>query len=351
MLRGASEATVRAALESGDPLPGTGGFGGAIDGRLVRDVLGRVPVFYSETDWAFTPAVLEEPTAVPAGHVYDGTAPVECWRLPSPAPRTDLRAAIDDLETALIETASSITDGAIAFSGGVDSALLAALIDAPLYTVGVPGSQDLETARATAAELDRSHRLIEVHPADIEAAIPEVARAIGRTNPMDVSIACSLYLLAEGVAEAGHNRLVIGQGADELFGGYAKVAHRDHRVEADSIRAAVNELIASLPGQLARDVPVIEAAELTPVAPFLHDRVVEQALALPEELLVRDGTRKVALRRIARRHLPGRVANRDKKAIQYGTLINREIDRLARQAGFKRREDDHVGRYIRSRLD
>ena len=37
--------------------------------------------------------------------------------------------------------------------------------------------------------------------------------------------------------------------------------------------------------------------------------------------------------------------------MQYGSLISRELDRLARQAGFKRRMDDHVTRYVEHRLD
>jgi asparagine synthase (glutamine-hydrolysing) len=48
--------------------------------------------------------------------------------------------------------------------------------------------------------------------------------------------------------------------------------------------------------------------------------------------------------------LPPSVAGADKKAVQYGSYVSRELDRLARQAGFKRRMDDHVGQYIESLL-
>ena len=46
--------------------------------------------------------------------------------------------------------------------------------------------------------------------------------------------------------------------------------------------------------------------------------------------------------------LPDRVAFREKKAVQYGSLVSRELDRLARQNGFKRRMDDHVTQYVES---
>ena len=153
-LRGAESPIVRDALERADPLPGTAGFAGEIDGRLVRDVLGRVPLFVElETSlsragpsWAFEPTVLENPVLFPAGAVAAVDSPVpdaeSRWALPDPAPVSDHEAAIDDLEGA-IETATAGVrqddrDIAVAFSGGVDSALVAELLDAPLYVSASP---------------------------------------------------------------------------------------------------------------------------------------------------------------------------------------------------------------------
>ncbi len=90
----------------------------------------------------------------------------------------------------------------------------------------------------------------------------------------------------------------------------------------------------------------IRATGLEPVAPFLHDAVVAAALRLPDELLADEDERKRGFRRIAAEYLPAEVATRDKKAVQYGSLVARELDRLARQAGYKRRIDDHVTKYV-----
>jgi asparagine synthase (glutamine-hydrolysing) len=170
---------------------------------------------------------------------------------------------------------------------------------------------------------------------------------------MDVSIAVPIYLVAERVAADGYDTLAVGQGADELFGGYAKVekAAGDHRVDATSVADARDEVLRSLPEQLPRDVLAIRAAGVEPVAPLLDDRVIRAAIALPEPLLVRDGERKVALRRVAADRLPESIATRDKKALQYGSLVSRELDRLARQNGYKRRMDDHVGQYVRELVE
>jgi len=198
--------------------------------------------------------------------------------------------------------------------------------------------------------MGRDLTVVDLEPADLERAVPEVARATGRTNAMDVQIALPLYLVGERVAADGFDALAVGQGADELFGGYEKVVRLDHRVEAETVRGAVREQIRSLPNQLPRDVLTIEATGLEPVAPFLHDAVVEAALRLPDELLADADERKRGFRRVADRHLPAEVASRDKKAVQYGSLVARELDRLARQAGYKRRMDDHVDKYVESLL-
>ncbi|SDQ67240.1 asparagine synthase C-terminal domain-containing protein [Natronobacterium texcoconense] len=367
-LRGATPELVRDALERAEPLPGATGFAGEVDGRLVRDVLGREPLFYEGTAsvdrWAFEPSTLEEPVPMPAGSVLEvaelenGTDDLSIqqrWSLPEPDPESDHDAALEALDaaigTAIDDARSSDLEVAVAFSGGVDSALVAELLDAPLYVVGFPDSHDVEAARTAAEAMGRNLTVVELEPADLERAVPEIARATGRTNAMDVQIALPLYLVGERVAADGFDALAVGQGADELFGGYEKVVRLDHRVEAETTRGAVREQISSLSDQLPRDVLTIRATGLEPVAPLLHDAVVDAALRLPDDLLADEETRKRGFRRVATQYLPEEVADRDKKAVQYGSLVARELDRLARQAGYKRRMDDHVSKYIASLLE
>ena len=368
---GGTPEDIARAIDRHDPLPGrTGsprrGFAAVFDGpggtRLVRDVLGRYPLF-AERDgsaWAFDRVDLADPVAVPAGHTRrfgdDIDVDQQVWSLPRRSPErnrgTAVSAVADAVEAALGPAAGEPGETAVAFSGGVDSALVAAGLGGPCYVAGFPDSHDIETARAAAGEMDLDLHVVELGHRDVERAVPEIARATGRTNAMDVSIVLPLYLIAERTAADGFDRLAVGQGADELFGGYQKVARApdDHRVDADTVRGARTETVMSLPDQLERDVLALRAAGVEPVAPLLDDRVVAAALSLPGDLLVDGDERKVALRRAARRWLPDALATRDKKAIQYGSLVSRELDRLARQAGFKRRLDRHVDRYVESLL-
>ena len=391
-LRGASPDRVRDALRDGDPLPGGRGFAGLLadppdrDGPvLVRDALGRQPLFAERdaldpegdrrpTDpgaWAFDRGALEDPASVPPGSVVSPAGTERAWRLPDAGPTADRDAALSAVEDAVSDALDDLTsprqsaDGAngadavegddgdaglaVAFSGGVDSGLVAAAApEAPCYVAGFEGSHDVAAARDAASAMDRDLRVVEVTHEDLRRAVRAVAAATGRRNPMDVAIAVPLYLTAEAAAADGFDRLAVGQGADELFGGYSKVVDpaEDPRVDADTVRGARTETVRTLPDQLGRDVLALRDAGVEPATPLLDDRVVGAALALPGDLLVDGDERKVALRRVAAGRVPESVAAADKKAVQYGTYVSRELDRLARRAGYKRRMDDHVGKYV-----
>jgi asparagine synthase (glutamine-hydrolysing) len=367
-MNGPAALAARAVAES-DPLVGATageacrGYAGQLpDGRLVRDPLGREPL-YVETEgggaaddsraWAVDPTELSAPELVDAGALLAPDGTVE-RRLSLPAPDpVDPETAVADLSAALDAALAAAPPAAVAFSGGVDSATVAAGVDGPLYVAGFPDGPDVAAARDATRAFDRAPQVVELDHDALRRAVRAVARATGRSNAMDVAIAAPLFLVAERAAAEGHDRLALGQGADELFGGYAKVAKApdDPRVEADTVRGARDETLSGLPAQLPRDVLAVRAAGVDPVVPLLDDRVVAAALRTPADLLVDErGERKVALRRAARGRVPARVAYREKQAVQYGSRASRELDRLARQAGFKRREDDHVRRYVESLL-
>ncbi|MFC6614630.1 asparagine synthase C-terminal domain-containing protein [Halopenitus salinus] len=392
-LRGATAEAIEDAIDDADPLPGGRGFAGRLvlkpetdrgdehgaeEPALVRDVLGREPLFVeaecpdptAEGAWAFDRRALESPVPVSAGSVVTASGSRTIWTLPEPAPAPPetAQAAVDDAVRAAIgRSGDPGTDSggkfgveggdvAVAFSGGIDSALVASgAPDAPCYVAGFEGCHDVEAAREAAGAMGREDdlRIVEVTHDDLVEAVPGLVAATGRTNAMDLSIAIPLYLVGRAAAADGHDRLLLGQGADELFGGYSKVVEPadDHRVEAETVRGARDETVGSLPGQLARDVPAIRVAGIEPVTPLLADPVVDAALRLPGELLATPDERKIALRRAASGLVPDPVRQADKKALQYGTYVSRELDRLARRAGFKRRMDDHVGKYVASLLE
>jgi len=229
-----------------------------------------------------------------------------------------------------IETAVRLRsdEGVVALSGGVDSALVAAIARRECVVVGVEGSGDPVRARSVADALDLDLEEALIDPGRIEEALAAVLPVIPSTNPVDASIAATLYFAAEWAALHGHERILAGQGADELFGGYARY------LETTTLGEDLKRDFLGLSLQAARDQAVAGLFGARFSLPYLDVRVVKKAMAIPPEDKVRDGVRKRPLREVAACHMPAEVAYREKKAMQYGSGVMREMKRLARRRGY-----------------
>ena len=76
--------------------------------------------------------------------------------------------------------------------------------------------------------------------------------------------------------------------------------------------------------------------------PYLDIRVVCAAAEIPPTERVRDGIRKRPLREVAAGYLTMETAYYEKKAMQYGTGIWKEIKRLARKNGYQNSVSDYM---------
>ena len=245
----------------------------------------------------------------------------------------------------------------IAFSGGIDSALVAALAGKirhglPLYAVGLPDSHDIKQAEYAAKALGLEDFLIThfLSPEEIETAVPEVIYATESTDPMKISIGLPLYIVSKIARESGIKVLLTGQGADELFAGYrrheafleegAGVLDREIRSDLEKI-STIN---------LERDDMVTMANAVELRVPFLDREVIKVGLAIRPELKVLKTTggysRKHVLRKAAEGLLPPELLRKEKKAMQYGTGVQKVLDKLARDAGFSKKEGKHIEKYL-----
>ncbi len=137
---------------------------------------------------------------------------------------------------------------------------------------------------------------------------------------MDKALWCIYSASARASAESGAELILLGQLADELFGGYMKYA----RAATESENAAeMMRLDVVKSGQRAFVRDEQACARFTEARfPFADDSLASFALGMPLELKVMGGERKVALRRAASLlGLPEALAAAPKKAAQYSSGV------------------------------
>jgi asparagine synthase (glutamine-hydrolysing) len=220
-------------------------------------------------------------------------------------------------------------EGITALSGGVDSALVAALSRRPCLVVGMEGCHDIRQAGEVATRLDLPLHIRTVLPEEIADALPKILNLLKTTNPVDVAISTTLFFVAETARDLGYERILTGQGADELFGGYARYLE----TPPDKLGELFITDFASLERQGHRDQSVAGLFKTYLSMPYLDLRVVKAAEVIPPEEKVCGGVRKRPLREVAVSYLTETIAYQDKKAMQYGTGIWKEIKHLARREG------------------
>ena len=101
---------------------------------------------------------------------------------------------------------------------------------------------------------------------------------------------------------------------------------------------------------LERDDMVTMANAVELRVPFLDREVIKVGLAIRPELKVlkTDGgySRKHVLRQAAEGLLPPELLGKEKKAMQYGTGVQKVLDKLARDSGFSKKEGNHIEKYL-----
>ena len=212
----------------------------------------------------------------------------------------------------------------IAFSGGLDSGILAYLIEeGNLCTVGVDNSWDIEMAKKSAKILGRDLNIIVVEEESIISAAKFLLENFGNLSPVEVSFEIPLVILLDKCKEY---KMVTGQGADELFGGYKKYLEKKEEMGRDV------EKVLKVTNPRERRMAEIFGKEL--IFPYLNEEIVKFALNIPDDLKIRDGVRKYILRESAKiLGVPKEIYMAKKKAVQYGSGIWKSLKKIARRKG------------------
>jgi len=230
----------------------------------------------------------------------------------------------------------------VLLSGGVDSTVVARLLmdtgaDVRAYVAvldepGLKEAADLAGAQQAADHLGIPLHIERVTVGGVEALLPRLILRVG--HDALVGVALALHLGCTAARRDGVRVVFSGQGADELFGGYAR-----HRTVPDLTSACRRDVLDLWRRDTPRDDLVAAGCDVSLRTPFLDMEVVRFALSLPEPLLREGDVNKLVLRRAASLlGLPEEMALRRKRAAQYGSRLDHAIDRLAKLAGVSRAE-------------
>jgi asparagine synthase (glutamine-hydrolysing) len=239
-------------------------------------------------------------------------------------------------------------------SGGLDSSLLAAIAakKAPLTTIGMGFAGSAVDERPNAREVSNyihsEHLELLIHPQDVK---DEVRRGAWVFDDLFADWGTiTTQLLYRRCREHGLKVILVGEGADELFGGYSvfdtpdplglwqqfrlyqRYSGRRHGRLFGQFRSIMQEYLAcsqgdgfhavrlfetqrQLPNQYVMKVDKASMAESVEArAPYLDRRIADYACRTPRQWLLRNGETKYLLRAVARHHnlLPSRASGRVK---------------------------------------
>jgi asparagine synthase (glutamine-hydrolysing) len=334
-------------------------------GKLLagRDILGLKPLYYGR-DWSGAVAFaslkaglsgigIRDPRAVPPGHlVAVSNKQITVLVKESLSSSKELEVNEDEATARvghlLLESLAEDLpeDYAAAFSGGLDSTLMAYAakengLRPELITVGLRGQAELEHARRVAKELGLEISVRELSPSEIIDRLGEVVETVESTDSTLVGHSVPLFFVCEVAEEMGMGHLLVGQLSDELFAGYGRfeeLALKHHFLEAK--KEVLRSVLAAATNDFEPGDKLAVSHRLELHCPFAYLPLVDYALNIPISLKLRltgNGVvRKYVLRRLAASwKLPESVVNRPKKAVQYSSGVQKVLLREAKKRKMK----------------
>lgn len=337
-------------------------------GRVIagRDLFGATPLYYAENETLCAVASerkalwkqgLDNVQPFPPGQLATITKhgfsfqPAKTLRAP-PKTKLDMETAANALQTLLLESTRKqvcdLEDVAVAFSGGVDSTVVAVLaktvgLNVQLVSVGLEGQPEVMFAEEAAEALELPIHIQTYNTNDLKKTLEKVLWLTEDPNPINACIAAPFYWLAETSQKLGFPVLLAGQGGDELFGGYHRylTEYAEKGAEAAE-KTMLHDVVNAYNANFQRDNQTVSFHSIELRLPFIDRHVVDFALRLPMRLKIQsaeDRLRKRILRRVAKNlDVPPFLADKPKKAIQYTTGVTKALQQTAKNQNLTLRQ-------------
>ncbi len=318
---------------------------------LARDQVGARPLFYgSQNDTVFFSTEMKglashlrtDVHELPPQYIYStkgGLKLFDPFDPDVPDPGDDLKTAANTLRELMIEATRRRMDGvrASALSGGLDSSIVATIakefnpeLHLVTATIDSKPGPDLENAILMADFLGLHHHIYRISDDEVFDCIPEMIWYLESFDEDCIVGQISNYYTSV-LAKEYTDLMFVGEGADELFGGYRTVLkhpsvtmpERREELAQKLLDIAYNTALRRLDRGWMANAVVYQT-------PYLDPRVIKfsQKVPMAWKIYGEQQTEKFILREAFRDMLPEQIANREKLRFSRGVGTEDLMDQM-----------------------
>ena len=239
---------------------------------------------------------------------------------------------LSEMENAVKETIPDKKIG-VAFSGGVDSTLLAKLVkdmgyNVHLLTIGFQDSHDINFAKEVNQILNFSHSISEIDPEKFKEVSQKINQTIKSDNLSWNENSIAFHYVAELAQKNNLKTVVTANGIDELFCGYNSYREAIEKGEGE-VTKMMDEKLKNEGEMMIAINQVTAEFDVKMVQPFLSSSFVDYSKKIPVSEKIHgpdDMQRKHPIRELAVDYgIPEVAAQKQKKALQYGSQIHKSL--------------------------